>query len=525
MRTPHLISCVITAVIAVAPITAMSVTTTDIRPQPLTRTVTSDIVQTAAIKAWQPNIFETLDQIQKLGVSGVDVLIPASGGGTTKPAAVVIAGGVSPTAAATTGTAAGQQPMAAQTQTSNNATSDQLSAYMQQLAASMAILFPPPAPSVVPPGAKKIFSGDYSTGNLTQWAMVQAKGINGPTTPGYCTYSACVRYGGLGHETAARFEVRDGDVPPFGGGERAEVLPGAWNASRTAMVKEGDERWYTMSVKFDETWQNPRHGPDSWFMVTQWFPQNGTTVGPALTLQVTQDNYLELGGAGAAIPYRRKIAPIRPGQWEDYVVHVKFSEDPNVGFVEVYQNGKLVVERHNRPTLSPGGGGAYIKQGVYRDAESTGTQVVWHDGLTIYEGVTPPASVLAAARTADAEPRTQLAAAEVANTEEATDQEAPAEASEPTPPVETTTITTTKQQTAKESDGPKESDEPKESDGSSAASVSREPTDHSAKRQTSNAAATHSQDRGGVSAANKDKDDAGSAKASKRDNDSAGAAS
>jgi hypothetical protein len=221
-----------------------------------------------------------------------------------------------------------------------------------------------------------------------------------------------VRNGGLGHETAARFEVRDGDIPPFGGGERAEVTPGAWYApSAGAFVKEGDERWYSFSMKFDEGFQNPRHGPDSWFMVSQWFPQQGGA--PALTLQVTQDNYLELGGAGAAVPYRRKISPVKPGQWVDYVVHVKFSEDPNVGYAEVYENGKLVVEKHYRPTLVAGGGGAYYKQGVYRDVASTGTQVVWHDGLVIYEGVAPP-TTLALSQSPSPVARTQTLAADAA---------------------------------------------------------------------------------------------------------------
>jgi hypothetical protein len=132
-----------------------------------------------------------------------------------------------------------------------------------------------------------------------------------------------------------------------------------------------------------------------------------------LTLQVTQDNYLELGGAGAAVPYRRKISPVKPGQWVDYVVHVKFSEDPNVGYAEVYENGKLVVEKHYRPTLVAGGGGAYYKQGVYRDVESTGTQVVWHDGLVIYEGVAPP-TTLALTQSPSPVARTQTLVADAA---------------------------------------------------------------------------------------------------------------
>src|SRR5262245_55119402 len=74
----------------------------------------------------------------------------------------------------------------------------------------------------VPVGSRTVFVGDYDTGDLSQWATLHASGWN--KRPGaYCTYSACVQQGGPGHPTAARFEVHDGDVPPYGGGERAEV--------------------------------------------------------------------------------------------------------------------------------------------------------------------------------------------------------------------------------------------------------------------------------------------------------------
>lgn len=232
----------------------------------------------------------------------------------------------------------------------------------------------------VPVGPRLVYTGDYNTGDLTQWAHIHTRDrVDAPGN--YCTYSICVRNGGSGHTTAARFEVRDGDVPSFGGGERAEVRAGDWDASKGAYVAEGDERWYEFSVKFEDNWVNPRHGTSSWFMIYQWFAKAGTSTGPALTVQVMQNNYLELGGAGPSVSYRKPIAPIRPGQWVKYVLHVKFSTNSSVGFAEVWENGKLVVPKHNRPTLesSP----AYLKQGAYRDAASSGTQVVWHDDLRI----------------------------------------------------------------------------------------------------------------------------------------------
>lgn len=228
----------------------------------------------------------------------------------------------------------------------------------------------------VPVGSRVVFTGNYDTGNLSQWWTLQARGFS--EFPGlYCSYSACVRDGGPAHATAARYEVRDGDIPPFGGGERAEVRTGD-GVTSGAYVVEGDERWYEMSVKFDETFRNPRLKSYGWFIIMQWFPGNNS---PPLTLQVSTTNMLVLGGDGVPRSYHRDIGPVRPGVWVDYVLHVKFSNDPAVGYAEVWQDGQPAVARYSRPTMnSPR---SYLKQGIYRDAESAGSQVVWHDGLRV----------------------------------------------------------------------------------------------------------------------------------------------
>ena len=227
-----------------------------------------------------------------------------------------------------------------------------------------------------------VFRGDYDTGDLTQWAQVHTVDKVGDTT-GYCTYSICVQNGGPGHETAARFEVREGDTNPSVGGERAEVRAGSWHDnSKSAYFRDGDEVSFEFSIKFDESWVNPRHGPNSWFILYQWFSDGGLISGAPLTLMVTHDDKLQVGSTQEMVSYRKTIGPINPGQWETYRMNVRFSQS-DAGYVEVWRNGELVVPKHFRPTLEPGRPVVFLKQGIYRDAGSTGTQIVWHDDLVV----------------------------------------------------------------------------------------------------------------------------------------------
>jgi hypothetical protein len=111
----------------------------------------------------------------------------------------------------------------------------------------------------------------------------------------------------------------------------------------------------------------------------QWLPIDNSS--PPLTLQVSTSGTVELGGDGPSIPFRRPIGPVTPGAWVHYVLHVQFSDDPAVGFVEAWRNGAVALPRQNRPTLTSVP--SYLKQGIYRDADASGTQVVWHDGLRV----------------------------------------------------------------------------------------------------------------------------------------------
>ena len=99
-----------------------------------------------------------------------------------------------------------------------------------------------PVPRILqcPPGLVQ-FRGDFDTGDTSQWELETAE-----------DYSLTVVDGGPGHPTAGRFELRDGDTP-VDSGERSEV-----RSEDPFDVVDGDERWYSFSLKFDDGFSNPR---------------------------------------------------------------------------------------------------------------------------------------------------------------------------------------------------------------------------------------------------------------------------
>ena len=95
--------------------------------------------------------------------------------------------------------------------------------------------------------------------------------------------------------------------------------------------------------------------------------------------------YIESGGLGKHILSR----PLRYDHCYHFIVHVKWSTNPSVGYLELWLDGVKVVLLTHGETLknqnSPANSnftspGMYISQGIYRAAFSS-TNTVIHDGL------------------------------------------------------------------------------------------------------------------------------------------------
>ena len=225
-------------------------------------------------------------------------------------------------------------------------------------AAPAAASAPVPSAAALGPQPAALWLGDFETGNLSQWTLVQSVSSDRiRVTPDP------VRQGRF----ATRFEVRDGDDE---GGERAEL-------ARTAIKeKPGSEYFYGWSTYFAPDFPNA----PSWQEIIQW--KGDGSGSPPLAVDV-DDNVLKLQ-AGPQVSDRSPLwqTTLQRGRWLDFVVHVKWSSDARVGFVEMWFNGAKVLERRSLSTMYAGKEN-YLKQGIYRSSDISGTSVVWHDGMRV----------------------------------------------------------------------------------------------------------------------------------------------
>jgi hypothetical protein len=171
----------------------------------------------------------------------------------------------------------------------------------------------------------------------------------------------------------------DGDVTNTGGylANRAEVYDRI--ATRgTAATAWPDPvnavRWYAWSTYVPPDFPTD---PAKWFAFTQW--KGLDTGAPPMEMRLVGDQ-IQLGGRNVC----RGLGPLARGRWMRFVVGVRFSPDPAWGWVRVEIDGHLALARTPVATMNTKwSGGAvvvdpnYLKQGIYRSAAWTTTQVMY----------------------------------------------------------------------------------------------------------------------------------------------------
>jgi len=195
-----------------------------------------------------------------------------------------------------------------------------------------------------------------------------------------------VRQGGY----ALRVIVEHGDDPIHSSGNRNELVH-----EPHAGYVEGQEMYFGWSTLFPDDFG----ATNDWQVFTQWHQESDTGGSPPLEFDVTKEKILfVLQKEGVFDETDLWQTPLVRGRWHDFVLHVKWSRDPNVGFVELWYDGAHVLPRRGARTLYSDGR-TYLKQGYYRSNAVTWTGTIYHDGMVegtsladVQHGATPPPS-------------------------------------------------------------------------------------------------------------------------------------
>lgn len=205
---------------------------------------------------------------------------------------------------------------------------------------------------------------------------------------GCCTQSFRAAHDRARHGTrSGRFEVRPGDALEDGSA-RAQLAAPLRPAGEEVSFTEGMDRWFGWSMRLDRSYPTE---PDRWTVLVAW-KEDGDGQGP-LKLSTSFDrDAFRLEGPGGDTVYWR--GPLLREAWLDFVVRVKFSPDPNVGFVEIWtrspddarpfrQTLANGAERMYVRTMEPGVPRSYLKAGIYRDPDFSTPSVAWFDDFSI----------------------------------------------------------------------------------------------------------------------------------------------
>lgn len=217
-----------------------------------------------------------------------------------------------------------------------------------------------------------LWDGGFETGDTSQWS-IHAGGHWGDSTVEVVTTP--VRYG----KYAVKLTLHPGS-----GNVRAEIT-----ASRANTGGYPGQAWYySFSVYFPAS-PDQTTGWSEWNDFTQWMDMRAKC-SPPLQFDVKSDNtlvfnneitYQQEGNCGyGTLPYKDyPLGPIVYDQWIDFTAHIKWSENPHVGYAQVWRNGTEVLPLTHMQTLDPGSTGVYMEQAMYRPNPPR-TSIIYIDG-------------------------------------------------------------------------------------------------------------------------------------------------
>jgi hypothetical protein len=220
-----------------------------------------------------------------------------------------------------------------------------------------------------------------------------------------------------GHR-AYRIEVRDGDDSY---GERCELDNGNTSAKRLhyqVVFHEGQEAWIAFQtyLPLDFSFADagaPVSFPNDGGLITQ-IKQLGSCGTPALGIVSSRTVFALRNSAAAHCESggMRSLwkVPMVMGRWVKWLQQIRFSTDPDVGFVATWYDPdglglrqiiptldfghRVVANRiythtqksptdHPDPACPADDTCSHARIGIYRDPDVSGTSVIYHDGWTV----------------------------------------------------------------------------------------------------------------------------------------------
>jgi hypothetical protein len=227
--------------------------------------------------------------------------------------------------------------------------------------------------------------GDFETGDLSQWAGVHVgRAWGSDSSINVVTSPSPVRQG----KYAAQLTV---NTNPYGQSyDRAELTATRDNTGGY----EGQEWYYSWSVYLPSNpdlttgwpdwtnlmqWMDLYHNcsPPEALMIMSGYRNNPPSSNPFITfVNKPLDN--QNGCATLAPHHQWDLGGVLYDQWIDFTLHIKWSADPTIGFLELWMNGKQVIAKQSMRTLDTSGG-VYQEAQVYRGNNWTGTTIVYQD--------------------------------------------------------------------------------------------------------------------------------------------------
>ena len=207
--------------------------------------------------------------------------------------------------------------------------------------------------------ASVVWRGDFETKDLSQWDVIDGLASRLTVVP------SPVRQGSYG----LRVELRSGDFS--NNGNRNELV-------RTVADSEGMDLYYAWSTMFDASYPIA----NTWQVFTQWH-HSGCCGSPPLEFDIDgQTLSLSRNPPSNSGTVALWSTPLVRGVWHDFVLHVVWSSNPDLGFIELWYDGQKAIDGKAVQTLFPGMVN-YLKQGLYRDSSISAVGVVYHDGMTV----------------------------------------------------------------------------------------------------------------------------------------------